>query len=99
MAWRQLAQELDTPEIKALADALTNPDVTYPDYYRVPFHAYDEGNLCWQARLRSSASNLLHGTAGLAPRIPHLGGGPAAVKEQLSSGFRCPRPRPACATF
>jgi len=46
VAWRQLAQELDTPEIKALADALTNPDVTYPDYYRVPFHAYDEGNLC-----------------------------------------------------
>lgn len=54
VAWRQLAQELDTPEIKALADALTNPDVTYPDYYRVPFHAYDEGNLCWQAAFEAA---------------------------------------------
>lgn len=25
------------------------PEVTYPDYYQVPFHAYDAGNLCWQA--------------------------------------------------
>eukprot|EP00898_Chlorokybus_atmophyticus_P006399 jgi/Chlat1/6760/Chrsp50S06458 len=24
-------------------------DLTYPEYYLKPFHAYDEGNLCWSA--------------------------------------------------
>lgn len=23
--------------------------VQYPEYYTQPFHAYDEGNLCWEA--------------------------------------------------
>ncbi|MEM9090489.1 MAG: class I SAM-dependent methyltransferase [Cyanobacteria bacterium P01_F01_bin.53] len=27
--------------------AVTNPQVTYPDYYTTSFHAYDEGNLGW----------------------------------------------------
>jgi hypothetical protein len=24
------------------------PNLQYPSYYTVPFHAYDDGNLCWQ---------------------------------------------------
>ncbi len=47
--WRQLAHNLDNPQVKDLADEITNPDITYPDYYQVPFHAYEQGNLCWQA--------------------------------------------------
>jgi ubiquinone/menaquinone biosynthesis C-methylase UbiE len=47
--WRQLAHNLDNPQVKDLADEMTNPDITYPDYYQVPFHAYEQGNLCWQA--------------------------------------------------
>ncbi|MEL6247725.1 MAG: class I SAM-dependent methyltransferase [Cyanobacteria bacterium J06627_15] len=27
---------------------VTDPDLTYPDYYLTSFHAYDEGNLGWQ---------------------------------------------------
>jgi ubiquinone/menaquinone biosynthesis C-methylase UbiE len=54
VAWRQLAQNLDTPQVKALADEITNPQVTYPDYYNVPFHAYDQGNLCWQAAFEAA---------------------------------------------
>jgi len=29
--------------------ALETPDLDYPDYYLTSFHAYDEGNLSWQA--------------------------------------------------
>jgi ubiquinone/menaquinone biosynthesis C-methylase UbiE len=32
-----------------LSQSLTNPELTYPDYYQVPFHAYHAGNLCWLA--------------------------------------------------
>jgi hypothetical protein len=31
--------------------AVTNPDMQYPPYYTVPFHAYDHGNLSWDAAL------------------------------------------------
>jgi ubiquinone/menaquinone biosynthesis C-methylase UbiE len=29
--------------------AIANPNLHYPDYYLRPFHAYDQGNLSWQA--------------------------------------------------
>lgn len=28
---------------------ITNPDLVYPDYYLTSFHAYDQGNLSWDA--------------------------------------------------
>jgi len=31
---------------QALA-SITNPELTYPDYYLKPFHAYEDGNLGW----------------------------------------------------
>ena len=52
--WRQTCRELDTPAIKAQLEALSNPAVTYPDYYQVPFHAYSDGNLCWQAAFEAA---------------------------------------------
>lgn len=47
--WRKTYQELDRSPAKSLLSETTDPNVTYPDYYKVPFHAYKEGNLCWQA--------------------------------------------------
>ncbi|KAH9323367.1 hypothetical protein KI387_018006, partial [Taxus chinensis] len=35
------------PELRAVQ----NQDIVYPDYYLKPFHAYEEGNLSWQAAL------------------------------------------------
>jgi ubiquinone/menaquinone biosynthesis C-methylase UbiE len=52
--WRQTCAELDTPEMRQRLTALANPAVVYPDYYRVPFHAYSEGNLCWQAAFEAA---------------------------------------------
>ncbi len=52
--WRQTCVELDTPEMRQRMDQLTNPNLDYPDYYQVPFHAYSEGNLCWQAAFEAA---------------------------------------------
>lgn len=56
--WRQQVQALRevtrSPDGKpydwetSLAQ-IQNPKLTYPDYYLRPFHAYDTGNLSWQA--------------------------------------------------
>lgn len=47
--WRKNYQELAESGAKDLLTSLINPNLVYPDYYQVPFHAYDQGNLCWQA--------------------------------------------------
>lgn len=49
VAWRQTVETLSATDLEPHRLAVTNPAVTYPDYYQVPFHAYDAGNLCWQA--------------------------------------------------
>ena len=41
--------ERAVPSWQAELEAVRNPDLEYPSYYTQPFHAYDEGNLCWQA--------------------------------------------------
>ena len=54
--WRKNYQELEQSGAKDLLDSLTNSDLVYPDYYQVPFHAYDEGNLCWQAAFEAASA-------------------------------------------
>jgi ubiquinone/menaquinone biosynthesis C-methylase UbiE len=53
VAWRDTVTQFQAPEMQAkltaIAQQLTNPDLDYPSYYNVPFHAYDAGNLCWLA--------------------------------------------------
>ncbi len=47
--WRQTVQEFEAANLGDRLTAFSNPAVDYPDYYQVPFHAYDQGNLCWLA--------------------------------------------------
>ena len=54
--WRKNYQELKHSGVKNLLDSVTNPEIAYPDYYQVPFHAYDEGNLCWQAAFEAASA-------------------------------------------
>ena len=54
--WRKNYQELEKSGVKNLLDSVTNSKITYPDYYLVPFHAYDEGNLCWQAAFEAASA-------------------------------------------
>eukprot|EP00955_Chlamydomonas_euryale_P020616 218477-Chlamydomonas_euryale.AAC.1 len=36
-------------------------ELSYPSYYRKPFHAYESGNLCWEAALEvSMAAKAVH---------------------------------------
>jgi ubiquinone/menaquinone biosynthesis C-methylase UbiE len=44
--WRKRVEELSNSGIQS---HMTSETVSYPDYYQVPFHAYEQGNLCWQA--------------------------------------------------
>lgn len=48
IAWRARREALQRAAEPQLA-ASTDPAVLPPAYYRARFHAYDQGNLCWQA--------------------------------------------------
>ncbi len=54
--WRKNYQELEQSSAQDLLADLTNKDIIYPDYYQVPFHAYDQGNLCWQAAYEAASA-------------------------------------------
>ncbi|HAZ48612.1 MAG TPA: SAM-dependent methyltransferase [Cyanobacteria bacterium UBA11369] len=47
--WRQTVQELRSRDWEPDLKRVTNPQLTYPDYYLRSFHAYDNGNLSWLA--------------------------------------------------
>jgi ubiquinone/menaquinone biosynthesis C-methylase UbiE len=49
IAWRKNCEELAASGVQGQLDQITNAAIAYPDYYQAPFHAYDQGNLCWQA--------------------------------------------------
>jgi ubiquinone/menaquinone biosynthesis C-methylase UbiE len=54
--WRKNREGLEASGIQNSLAEFTNPAVTYPDYYQVPFHAYAEGNLCWQAAFEAESA-------------------------------------------
>jgi ubiquinone/menaquinone biosynthesis C-methylase UbiE len=54
--WRQTVREFETSGIQDRLAQISDPNVTYPDYYNVPFHAYDEGNLCWLAAFEAESA-------------------------------------------
>lgn len=54
--WRENCQELEHSGAKDLLEIITDHDLVYPDYYQVPFHAYDAGNLCWQAAFEAPSA-------------------------------------------
>ncbi|MGE5660496.1 MAG: class I SAM-dependent methyltransferase [Actinomycetota bacterium] len=54
--WRKNYQELERSQAKAFLEEIANPNIVYPDYYQVPFHAYDAGNMCWQAAFEAPSA-------------------------------------------
>ena len=56
VTWRENYAALKASGVQAELSALTNLDIEYPDYYHVPFHAYDEGNLCWDAAFEAESA-------------------------------------------
>jgi hypothetical protein len=47
---------LQLQQLQQEFEQLPHPNMQYPDYYTVPFHAYDEGNLNWQVGLTNSTA-------------------------------------------
>lgn len=83
VSWRENSQQLDTTQTKQLKEQITNPEVTYPEYYQVPFHAYDEGNLCWQAAFEAPSA-----TWAMALRVwPQENISWETAQERLRSSF------------
>ncbi|MEL6555487.1 MAG: class I SAM-dependent methyltransferase [Cyanobacteria bacterium J06621_11] len=56
--WRENYQAFEQSGIVNNLSAVENLDIVYPDYYQVPFHAYDQGNLCWAAAFEAEAATL-----------------------------------------
>jgi tRNA G46 methylase TrmB len=55
------ALQLHQQKLQTNLDALFNAPVIYPSYYLQSFHAYDEGNLSWQAAMEvESAAKTVH---------------------------------------
>ncbi len=54
--WRGNYDRLKASGVQKTLETLTNSAVIYPDYYQVPFHAYDAGNLCWDAAFEAESA-------------------------------------------
>ncbi|MEB3293749.1 MAG: class I SAM-dependent methyltransferase [Synechococcales bacterium] len=54
--WRKTYEDLCNSGIQQSLSRHTNAQVQYPDYYQVPFHAYDAGNLCWEAAFEAESA-------------------------------------------
>lgn len=54
--WQRTYQALASADLSPIFDSVLNPRVAYPDYYQVPFHAYDQGNLCWSAAFEAESA-------------------------------------------
>ena len=64
--WRQRVEELRSYDWDSELAEVQNTQLTYPDYYLRSFHAYDKGNLSWDAALEVEvAAYAVH--AGIWP--------------------------------
>ena len=54
--WRENYERLKASGIQSTLETVMNSDIVYPDYYQVPFHAYDDGNLCWDAAFEAESA-------------------------------------------
>jgi ubiquinone/menaquinone biosynthesis C-methylase UbiE len=87
VTWRQHVEALESaplkPQLTAIAAAITDANLQYPNYYRVPFHAYDAGNLCWLAAAEAEPA-----TYSMALRVwPDAGLSGSAAHDRLRQSF------------
>lgn len=59
--WRENVRQLSDRNWDAEFKAVQNPQLDYPDYYQTSFHAYERGNLSWEAAWEvESAARAVH---------------------------------------
>lgn len=69
--WREEAQALLARNWDAEMQSVQNPNLSYPAYYLTSFHAYEQGNMSWEAATE----------VGVAARAVHAGIWPEAGAE------------------
>ncbi|BAQ62179.1 SAM (and some other nucleotide) binding motif:Generic methyl-transferase [Geminocystis sp. NIES-3708] len=63
VGWENNVKNLQNHDWQTEIQVVENPDITYPSYYLTSFHAYDHGNLSWEAAWElESASYSVHST-------------------------------------
>ena len=61
VSWRDNVKQLSSRNWDDDLAAIQNSHLSYPDYYTTSFHAYDQGNLSWQAAWEvESAARSVH---------------------------------------
>jgi ubiquinone/menaquinone biosynthesis C-methylase UbiE len=59
--WTKEAEKLQARDWASDLAQIQNPQLNYPDYYVTSFHAYETGNLSWQAAFEvESAAHAVH---------------------------------------
>ncbi|MGD1805515.1 class I SAM-dependent methyltransferase [Dapis sp. BLCC M126] len=56
--WRKQAKELSERNWDKEWKEVNNPNLTYPEYYLTSFHAYEKGNMSWQAATEVEVASL-----------------------------------------
>jgi len=92
--WRQRVAELQHLNWDERLAQVQDPHLTYPDYYLRPFHAYEQGNLSWEAALEVEvAAYAVH--SGIWPEAGAQGDAQLraryhqVLREQLPESPRC----------
>ncbi|MEA5420244.1 class I SAM-dependent methyltransferase [Spirulina sp. CCNP1310] len=89
--WRDRVTQLKTLNWEQRRTPIENPAVHYPDYYHRAFHAYDQGNLSWEAALEVEvAAYSVH--AMLQPEDPK--GGDAYLRSSYHNILQAQIPTP-----
>jgi ubiquinone/menaquinone biosynthesis C-methylase UbiE len=61
VSWTKEVQKLQARDWAPDLAKVANPQISYPDYYLTSFHAYETGNLSWQAAFEvESAAYAVH---------------------------------------
>ena len=61
--WLEEVQTLQSRDWQTDLAKVQNPKLSYPEYYLRPFHAYEKGDLCWEAALEAEvAAHTVHAT-------------------------------------
>ncbi|OZH55326.1 methyltransferase type 11 [Hydrocoleum sp. CS-953] len=56
--WRKQVKELSERNWNREWEEVNNPNLAYPEYYFTSFHAYEKGNLSWQAAIEEEVAAL-----------------------------------------
>jgi ubiquinone/menaquinone biosynthesis C-methylase UbiE len=71
--WNENVNNLQCHDWQKEIEMVENPDITYPSYYLQSFHAYDKGNMSWDAAWElESAAYSVHST--IYSKTPQLDG-------------------------